>query len=82
MTKSDFIKNISERGYIHQCTNLDELAENCHKYARLCGIKKFHEWIEVYERGRVPEDMLGLPRVIHPLTEEDIISQKNKGDDE
>ena len=61
---------------------INELAENCHKYARLCGIKKFHEWIEVYERGWVPEDLLGLPRVIHPLAEEYIISQKNKGENE
>ena len=61
---------------------IDELAENCYKYSRLCGIKKIDEWIEVYERGWVPEVMLGLPEVIHPLTEEDIISQKNKGDDE
>ena len=29
MTKSDFIKNITERGYIHQCTNLDELDGLC-----------------------------------------------------
>ena len=55
---------------------VNKLAENCHKYARLCGIKKFHEWIEVYERGWAPEDILGLPRVIHPLTEEGIMSQK------
>ena len=29
MTKSDFIKNVSERGYIHQCTNLDDLDRLC-----------------------------------------------------
>ena len=29
MTKSDFIKSVSERGYIHQCTNLDELDRLC-----------------------------------------------------
>tara|TARA_Y100000996_G_scaffold316201_1_gene252386 strand:- start:172 stop:411 length:240 start_codon:yes stop_codon:yes gene_type:complete len=77
-------KNIYERRWTVKLSSLpiDEHAEKLYKYSRLCGIKKIGEWIEVYERGWVPEVMLGLPEVIHPLTEEDIISQKNKGDDE
>ena len=73
-------KNIYEHVWIMELSGLsiDEHAEKLYKYSRLCGIKKIDEWIEVYERGWVPEVMLGLPEVIHPFTEEDIISQKNK----
>ena len=38
MAKSDFINHLSDRGYIHQCTNLDELD-------RLCATKSIPAYI-------------------------------------